>query len=113
MHVMPAVTTASLASTGKYADADYGTLFLKDIMEVFDLRNTKITVSKAAVLQGVRCKGGLYRIPLKLADSKVLDPPPQLIDVPQAEHNKGTILVCMPPLPKPKETIHNAYELRM
>ena len=40
MHVTPGITSASLVSTGKYADADYATIYLKDRVEVFDLENT-------------------------------------------------------------------------
>ena len=62
MHVTPGITSASLARTGKYADANYALLFLKDRVEVFDLENTKIFVSKEAVLRGHRCNDGLYCI---------------------------------------------------
>ena len=44
MHITPGIKTASLASTGKYADANYATLYTKDSVEVYDMENTKIFV---------------------------------------------------------------------
>ena len=107
MYVTPGITSASLASTGKYADANYGTVFLKDSVEVFDLENTKIFVSKEAVLCGLRCKDGLYRIPLRAADAKELDPLPELQDIPDKEYNERTKLVNIPSLPKPAEIVED------
>ena len=46
MHVTPGITSASLTSTGKYANPNYASLFLKDRVEVFDLENAKKIVSK-------------------------------------------------------------------
>ena len=64
MHVTPGITSALLASTGKYADAGYASLFLDDRLEVFDLKNTKVSVSRETVLRGHRCKDWLFRTPL-------------------------------------------------
>ena len=74
--------------------------------------NTKITVSKEAVLQGHRCRDGLYRIPLRSADAKALNPLPKRSNIPQSEYNAKTMLVNVPDFPKPKEAIQSVYELR-
>ena len=111
MHVTPGITSASLASTGKYADANYATLYMKDSVEVFDMENTKIFVSKDAVLRGHRCKDGLYRIPLRAVDAEALNSPEKLEDIPKEDYNKHTMLVRVPTL-QPKETIQSVYELR-
>ena len=62
---------------GKYVDANYATLFLKDRVEICGLENTK-NVSKEAMLRSHRCRDGLYRIPLRAADTKDLDSLPNL-----------------------------------
>ena len=111
MHITPGIKTASLASTGKYADANYATLYTKDAVEVYDMENTKIFVSKEAVLRGHRCKDGLYRIPLRAIDAKALSSPERLEDIPKETYNDHTVLVRVP-TPKPKETIQSVYELR-
>ena len=69
-------------------------------------------VSKEAVLRGHRCRDGLYRISLRATGAKALDPLPSLDNIPSKDYNAKTILVSIPPLPKPKETIQNVYELR-
>ena len=90
-------------------------------MEVFDLENTFF--SKEAILRGHRCRDGLHRIPLRAADAEALDSRPRsdaspskdypsLDAIPPEDNNAKTILVSIPPLPKPKETIQNVYELR-
>ena len=123
MNVSPSITSASLAGTGKYADADYATVFLKHSVEVFDLENTKIFVSKETILRGHKCKDDLYRISLWAADAESLNtrpmpdasPPedyPTLNAIPPEDYNAKTMLVSIPPLSKPKETIQNVCELR-
>ena len=89
------------------------------------------------MLCGLRCKDGLYRIPLRAADAKELDPWPELKDIPAKEYNARTQLVKIPlpkpaevmeimleedieeqtmlvkvPMPKPADQVQNVYELR-
>ena len=90
----------------------YTSLFLDDRLEVFDLKNTKISVSREAVLRGHRCKDGLYRIPLRAADADKLEPLPNISDISQANYDQETMLITIPGLAKPKETIQSVYELR-
>lgn len=111
MHVTTGITSASLASTGKYADAGYASLFLDDRLEVFDLQNTKITVSREAVLRGHRCKDGLYRIPRRAADANKLETLPDMSEITQANYNQETMLITIPGLAKPKKTTQSVYEL--
>ena len=75
------------------------------------MENTKIFVSKDAVLRGHRCKDGLYRIPLRAVDAKALSLPERVEDIPAEEYNKHTMLVRIPSL-QPKKTIQSVYELR-
>jgi hypothetical protein len=65
--MVPDLTTNSLLSTTKCADANYATLFTKDEVRVFDLELTKINIEgEAAVMTGWRCpKTKLWRIPIK------------------------------------------------
>ena len=54
IHITPGVSQHSLLSTGKYADANYITVFDKDTVNVYDANNTIITVTKDAILRGWR-----------------------------------------------------------
>ena len=86
MHVTPGIRPASLSSTGKYANANYASLFLKDRVDVFDLENT-FFVPKEAVMRGHKCRGGLYRMPLQAEDAKALDPLPNLDNIMVKKYN--------------------------
>ena len=103
MHIVPGVSTASLISTGKFADANYITVFDQEEVKIYDANNTQVTTTRGAVLKGWKCKDGLYRIPL----------------VPKVKNvNTDTILCNKPPTellshrPPPKNAINNVYELR-
>jgi hypothetical protein len=94
-----------LISTVKFAEAGYVTIFDQDQVNIYDQRNTGITVSKAAILLGWREPetNNLWRIPL----------------VPVVcNQNTDTVIVTCPPskyLPKqpsPMEAIFNVYKLR-
>ncbi len=52
LHITPGVSQQSLLSTGKYADANYITVFDKDTVNIYDANDTIITVTKDAVLRG-------------------------------------------------------------
>ena len=65
LHITPGVSQHSLLSTGKYADANYITVFDKDTVNVYNANNTIITVTKDAILRGWRdTDNKLWRIPL-------------------------------------------------
>jgi hypothetical protein len=104
LHITPGVSQHSFLSTGKYADANYITVFNKDTVNVYNANDTVITVTQEAILRGWRDKGNkLWCIPL--------------VDMVQNQ-NTGTIIFNRPPTkflpdqPPPKEAIHNVFELK-
>jgi hypothetical protein len=64
VHITPGITSNSLLSTGKCADADYITVFDKQQVNVYDVNDVTISVSRGALLRGWRDDNGLWRIPL-------------------------------------------------
>ena len=52
IHITPGITSNSLLSTSKYAEADYITIFDKEQVNVYDVNDVVISVSRGAVLQG-------------------------------------------------------------
>ena len=65
LHITPGVSQHSLLSTGKYADANYITVFDKDTVNVYDANDTINTVTKDAILRGWRdTDNKLWCIPL-------------------------------------------------
>ena len=104
MHIMPGISQNSLLSTAKYADANYITVFEKDRVNVCDANNTKITVSREAVLREGQKEGeDLWQIPIVET---------------VRNNNTDTIIVNWPPTeflpnrPEPSEAVHNVYELK-
>jgi hypothetical protein len=109
IHITPGITSNSLLSTSKYAEADYITIFNKEQVNVYNVNNVVISVSRGAVLQGWRDpKSGLWQIPLLLMiRQKTVN-----------NVNTETVLVNKPPTeflpqqPPPAEAITNVYELK-
>ncbi len=104
LHITPGVSQHSLPSTGKYADANYITVFDKDTVNVYNANNTVITVTKEAILRGWRDKDNkLWRIPL--------------VDMVQNQ-NTDIIIINRPPTkflpnqPPPEEAVYNFFELK-
>jgi len=64
VHITPGITSNSLLSTGKCADANYITVFDKEQVNVYDVNDVTISVTRGAILQGWRDSNGLWRIPL-------------------------------------------------
>ena len=63
--IVPGISTATLLSPGKLADAKYISIFDDKEVNVYDQNNTVITTTHEAVLRGYGDKEeGLYRIPL-------------------------------------------------
>ncbi len=52
LHITPGVSQHSLLSTGKFADANYITVFDKEMVNLYDANNTIFTVSRGAILRG-------------------------------------------------------------
>jgi hypothetical protein len=64
--LVPTLSTNSLLSTSKLADANYVTVFTRDEVQVFDVETTKFNIEGQAVMTGWRCPTTkLWRIPLK------------------------------------------------
>ena len=65
VHMVPGIEH-TLMSTNEFALEKYVTLFDEDMVNIYDATNTKITVSRGAVLQGWRVPSkGLWRVPLQ------------------------------------------------
>jgi hypothetical protein len=52
LHITPGVSQHSLLSTGKLADANYITVFDKEMVNVYDANDTIFTISRGAILRG-------------------------------------------------------------
>ncbi len=50
--ITPGITKNSLLSTGKFAAANYITIFDKEEVNIYDANNTIITVTRGAILRG-------------------------------------------------------------
>ncbi len=84
LHITPGVSQHSLLSTGKFADANYITVFDKEIVNIYDANDTIFTISRGAILHGF-CYPvlNLYQIPL--------------VDMVR-NNNTNTIIVNCPPI---------------
>ena len=123
-HIVPKVTD-SLLSTGKFADANYITVYDKNEVNYYDATTTKIVVSEAAVLTGWRCpKTKLWRVPLiekptnLNTDTVLLDHPTKLenlnslYEVQTTKASRKQIRALLDqPTTKQYEHINNVYEL--
>ena len=104
LHITPGVSQHSLLSTGKFADANYITVFDKEMVNISDTNNTIFTVSKGAILRGF-CYPVLNLYQILLVDMV-------------RNNNTDTIIVNCPPTkylpdqPPPSETVYNVCELK-
>ena len=104
IHIVPSIKSNSLLSTEKIAKAGYTTVFNNEEVNIYDAHNTKLIVSRGAILHGWFNKThNLWRIPLI----------PVVLN-----NNTDTVFVNKPPtkfLPDcipVIEAIHNVYELK-
>jgi hypothetical protein len=104
LHITPGVSQHSLLSTGKFANANYSTVFDKEMVNVYNANNTIFTISKGAILHGfLDSVLNLYQIPL--------------VNMVR-NNNTGTIIVYHPPIkflpdqPPPSKAVYNVYELK-
>jgi len=104
LHITPGVRQHLLLRMGKYADANYITVFDKDTVNVYDANDTIITITKDAIVrEWWDTDNKLWQIPL--------------VDVVQNQ-NTDTIIVNRPPTeflpnrPPTEDAIHNVYELK-
>jgi hypothetical protein len=58
VHIVPTIETNSLLSTAKFATAGYITVFDDKEVNIYDMQNTTLKVSRAAVLRGWLDKKG-------------------------------------------------------
>ena len=95
----------NLLSMNQFAESKYITIFDEEEVNIYDATNTKVTVSRGAILRGWRLpEEGLWRIPL----------------VPEVKNlNTDTVLMNKPPTdyldtekPPPIDQILNVYELK-
>ena len=106
VHMVPGIQN-TLISTNQFAKDNYACIFDKDMVNIYDMNNTKITISRSAVLKGWRVpKEGLWRIPLEQY-------------TPGANINTTTVLVKEYQLgtlkkqpPNYYEAVNNVYELK-
>jgi len=102
--IVPGISTASLISTSKFADAKYITIFDEEEVNIYDANNTKITSTRGAILKGWRMKDtGLWRIPL-VKDVVNLNTDTAILNKTPTEFLANR--------PLPKEAINNVYELK-
>jgi hypothetical protein len=105
IHITPGIDKTSLISTIKFAKAGYITIFDHDEVNIYNQRDTVITVSRSAILREWHEPGtnDLWHIPL----------------VPVVRNNNtDTIIINQPPSeylpnrPAPSKSIHNVYKLK-
>ncbi len=104
VHIVPTIASNSLLSTAKFAAAGYITVFDGKEVNIYDANNTKVSVTREAILPGwFDKKANLWRVPLLLV---VCNP------------TTKTVLVAKPPTeflpdyPSPLDAIHNVYKLK-
>jgi hypothetical protein len=104
LHNTPGVSQHSLISTGEFANANYITVFDKEMVNVNNAINTIFTISRGAILRG-SCNPvlNLYQIPL--------------VDM-VWNNNTNTIIVNCPPTkfvpnqPPLSKAVYNVYEFK-
>jgi hypothetical protein len=104
IHIVPEIERNLLLSMAKFADANYIAIFDKDKINIYDAYNTKVTVSRSAILCGWQCTDtNLWRVPL----------------VPHVTNNNTDTVLCnrpptefLPQCPPPSDAIYNVYELK-
>jgi len=105
IHIAPSIECDSLLSVSKFVDTNCIAIFDKDEVQILDANNTKITVSRVAILRGWWC------------------PDTKLWCIPLVKHvtnaNTDTILCDCPPSeflperPPPTEAVANVYQHKM
>jgi hypothetical protein len=104
LHITPSITKNLLLSAGKFATANYITIFDKEEVNIYDMNDTIFTVTRGAILhEWWDAATKLWRIPL--------------VNVVR-NNNTNTVIMNQPPTkflpapPPPTDTIHNVYELK-
>jgi hypothetical protein len=104
IHIVSGIEHNLLLSMAKFADATYIAIFDKDELNIYNANNTKVTVSRSAILCGQRCVDtNLFCV---LLASHVIN------------NNTETVLCDRPPTeflpqcPPPLDAIYNIYNLK-
>ena len=111
VEVVPGIHN-SLLSTGKFADANFISIFDKDEVNIYDANDTVITVSCGSILRGWRDNNiGLWRIPL------VQDVTNVTTETTLSNKSPQDILATTPPPPplatnQTGDAINNPYDLK-
>ncbi len=104
LHITPGVSQHSLLSTGKFANANYITVFDKEMVNIYNANNTIFTISRGAIQHGF-CNPVLNLYPIPLVDMV-------------QNNNTDTFIVNCPPTmylpnqPPPSKAAYNVYELK-
>ena len=106
LHITPSIIQHSLLSTVKFTDANYITVFDKELVNVYD---TNDTVSLSARAQS-------YVVFATLLLTSITSHIP-LVDMVQNNNTNTIIISCLPTEflldhPSPQKDIHNVFELR-
>jgi len=104
VHIVPTIDKNSLLSIPKFAAAGYITVFDGEEVNIYEAYNTKVIVTREAILRGWFDKTAiLWRVPLL----------PIVLN-----ETTDTVLVSKPPTeylpdrPPPIDAVHNVYELK-
>ena len=104
VHIVPTIDKNSLLSIPKFAAAGYITVFDGEEVNIYDAYNTKVIVTREAILRGWFDKtANLWRVPLL----------PIVLN-----ETTNTVLVYktpteyLPDRPPPIDAVHNVYELK-
>ena len=122
--IVPSLTDNTLISTGKFADANYFTVYDDKEVNIYDGKTAKIYITEEAVLRGYRCTHSkLWRIPLRdtvtnqNTQTVLLNSPNgrqslnSMYHVPSTETIIGKLGILLNERPDPKEAINNVYDM--
>ena len=122
--IVPSLTDNTLISTGKFADANYFTVYDDKEVNIYDGKTTKIYITEEAVLRGYRCPDSkLWRIPLtdtvtnQNTQTVLLNSPDgrqslnSMYHVPSTEDIMSKLNILLDQRPDPREAINNVYDM--
>jgi hypothetical protein len=104
VHIVTTIASNSLLSTAKFTAAGYITVFDGKEVNIYDANNTKVSVTREALLQGWFDKtANLWRVPLL---------PIVLNETTDTVLVSKTPTEYLPDRPPPIDAVHNVYELK-
>jgi hypothetical protein len=60
VHIVPSIERDLLLSMSEFVDTNYITIFDKDEVNIYNANNTKITVTRSAILRDFCCQQGMW-----------------------------------------------------